>query len=87
MVEEGTELIENIRRNKFQVLSDRQVLEELEILVGNINSLENIVFRCNHASNYIMLKGTLPREKERLLKEIRYCSDSSLFRNEQDRRL
>jgi len=87
MIEEGTELIENIKQNKFNVLSDKQVLKELEVLVGNIDSLENIVFRCNHASNYIMLKGTLPRDKERLLKEIRDCIDSSLFRNEQDRRL
>lgn len=87
MVENGTELKSQIEQNKFKALSDVEILEELKILVENINSVENIVFRCNHASNYIMLKGTIPMEKERLIKEITYCINSSIFRGEQDRRL
>lgn len=87
MIEDGTELKSQIEQNKFKVLSDVEILEELKRLVENINSAQNIVFRCNHASNYIMLKGTIPMEKERLIKEITYCKNSSSLRCEQDRRL
>jgi len=33
--------------------------------------LSNCVFRCNHASNYLPLKGTLPQDKEKLLESLR----------------
>ena len=33
--------------------------------------LERTVFRSDHASNYLVLKGTLNRDKKRLLEQVR----------------
>lgn len=33
--------------------------------------LENTIFRSDHASNYLVLKGTLNRDKKRLLETVR----------------
>jgi hypothetical protein len=33
--------------------------------------LENTIFRSDHASNYLVLKGTLNRDKPRLLETVR----------------
>lgn len=87
MAQDGTELKNDIIKKKFLVLSDRQVLEELRLMLQNINTSEQIVFRCNHASNYVMLKGTLPQDKDRLIHEIKRCLDNDILRDEEDRRL
>lgn len=87
MVEEGTELYNNVKNKKFILLSDIEVLKELSLMVENINVNENIIFRCNHASNYVILKGNLPKDKDRLLNEIQYYISSNIVRSEEHRSL
>ena len=55
----------------FTFLNDMQILDELERLVTNINSSQPIIFRANHASNVYAVKGTLPDEKEKVIKLIK----------------
>lgn len=66
MVVENTPLYLKIKRGEFQVLSARQSLEELKLMLENI-SLSNCVFRSNHASNYLPLRGTLNRDRKALV--------------------
>ena len=46
------------------------LLKELELLIKN-TGLERTIFRSNHISNFLPLKGTLSRDKEKLLETIR----------------
>jgi radical SAM superfamily enzyme YgiQ (UPF0313 family) len=46
------------------------ILEEEKLLISLINTPKRIIFRSNHASNILALRGTLPRDKEKLIKEI-----------------
>lgn len=55
----------------FQHQSDAGILDELELLLENLNPLRPIIFRSNHGSNCLPLAGTLPKDKDRLLDEIR----------------
>ena len=32
--------------------------------------MDNTIFRSDHASNYLVLKGTLGRDKDRLLQQV-----------------
>jgi hypothetical protein len=43
------------------------MLVELHQVIENLDGLTNCIFRTNHASNYLALRGTLPRDKTRLL--------------------
>ncbi len=52
---------------KFQLLDPEEMLAELRQVIEHLNGLSNCVFRTNHASNYLPLKGTLPQDKKRLL--------------------
>ena len=57
-----------------QLTSPREVLEELECFLGNVNIPETngkTIFRSDHASNYFVLKGRLGRDKQRMLNELR----------------
>lgn len=66
MVEPGTPLFDWVRRGEFHLLESSQVLEETALLVGHLDA-PGSVFRMNHASNYLNLRGTLNRDREALL--------------------
>lgn len=51
-------------------LSITDTLKETEIFLSH-TELERTVFRSDHASNYLILKGTLSRDKKLLLEKIR----------------
>ena len=69
MVEPGTPLYDWVRDGKFQLLTQPQVLRETRLLVENLDS-PGSVFRMNHASNYLTLKGTLNRDRQALLDKV-----------------
>ena len=87
MVEEGTNLHNKIINKEFELLNDKEILNEIKILIQHINVKESVVFRCNHASNYISLSGNLPKDKEKLLTQIDYYQDTNKLKEEEDRRL
>jgi radical SAM superfamily enzyme YgiQ (UPF0313 family) len=69
MVEPGTEMYDKVNEGKIQLLTPPEVMMETGKLVKNLN-LTNCIFRSNHASNYKPLGGTLPKDKDNILKEI-----------------
>ena len=69
LLENGTELNADVEDGKFKLLTAHEVLLETKMLIENLE-LENCVFRSNHASNYLALKGTLSEDKELLLHKI-----------------
>lgn len=82
MVEEGTPLQQWVEEGSFQLLNTAQILRETELLVEHMDS-PGSVFRMNHASNYLILRGTLNQDKEAMLTEIhRAMADQSRLRPE-----
>lgn len=69
MVEPGTELYDDVKAGKFELLGPREVLLETKLMVENIDC-DNCVFRSNHASNYVNLAGTFMMDKEGILAQI-----------------
>jgi hypothetical protein len=87
MVEEGTVLHNKILNKEFEILNDKEVLCEIKLLIEHIKVNHPAIFRCNHASNYISLRGSLPRDKEELLHQINYYRDTNKLKKEVERRL
>ena len=82
MVEPGTPLYDWVQSGAFRLLDRAQVLEETRLLVEALDS-PGSVFRMNHASNYLSLRGTLNADKEAMLAEIaRAGQDMSRLRPE-----
>ena len=54
----------------FIPLNDLETLDEQKRFIEQINSTNQVIFRSNHASNALHLKGTLPKDKNRLLEEL-----------------
>jgi coproporphyrinogen III oxidase-like Fe-S oxidoreductase len=80
----GTPLYEQWRQGEFHLISPIQSLEELKTIIENSN-FTKCFFSSMHASNYFSVRGTLPQDKERMLKEIEEvlaARDPSLLRPE-----
>jgi radical SAM superfamily enzyme YgiQ (UPF0313 family) len=55
---------------EFEALDQNGLFQEMFWLLDTLE-LENTIFRSDHASNYLVLKGTLNRDKARLLQTVR----------------
>jgi radical SAM superfamily enzyme YgiQ (UPF0313 family) len=55
---------------EFEPLSQTELFLEMEMLLDGLE-LDNTIFRSDHASNYLILKGTLNQDKDKLLKTVR----------------
>ncbi|MCI8689520.1 MAG: radical SAM protein [Oscillibacter sp.] len=69
MVERETPLYDWVQSGEFQLLTQPQVLEETRLMMERLDS-PGSVFRMNHASNYLVLRGTLNKDRTAMLAEI-----------------
>jgi len=79
-----TPLYEQWERDEFHPLSPFQSLEELRLIIEN-SSFTNCFFSSMHASNYLSVRGKLPQDRERMLRQLENvlaARDPSLLRPE-----
>ena len=88
MVEPGTPLFDDVRNGKFRLLSPEEVIAEEMLMLKNTDVEKTCVFRSNHASNYVSLKGNLPDDKEKMLGVLkRAMEDKGMLKDERFRAL
>ncbi len=80
-IEENTPMKKIIDSGEFNLLSPHEIMLETKMMLENID-LEHCIFRANHASNYISLKGILNKDKKIILKAIEDALNSSDFKPE-----
>ena len=76
---EGTELYNLMQEGKYDYMEGIEVLKEMKLILSNIDASKitrPIIFRANHASNYLNLKGNLPENIPRMIKEIDYAIEN-----------
>ena len=78
MVVPGTPVEEWVAQGEFEMLSQEEILEELLQMLGHTDVQRKVVFRTNHASNYLPLRGDLPWDKDRLLDTIRKAQEQKV---------
>ena len=86
MIPPGTVIFKKRSKDLFQEMNTTEILEELKIFIQKIdfhNNNANCIFRSNHASNYLPIKGILDKEKESILSTIKYgLTHSEILRSE-----
>jgi hypothetical protein len=71
----------------MELLSAEEVMKETLLMLENTEVTRKCVFRSNHASNYLSLKGNLPDDKERMMEQIREAMSNHMFKDEMFRAL
>ena len=79
---------EEIRSGRLQLLSPEEVMAETLLMLKHTNVEKTCVFRSNHASNYLSLRGNLPEDKERMMALLRKAMENhDMFKDERFRAL
>jgi len=65
----GTPLHDEYLRGAFRLPDPFGLIAELRTMIAE-SSFTNCVFRSNHASNYLPVRATLPRDKEKIVASI-----------------
>ena len=86
MFEGDVPLRRECEEGKFHLLTAPQVAKETLLMLEHIDS-EGSVFRSNHASNYLTLKGTLNRDREAMCEQIRTALERDDYKKEYFRAL
>ena len=86
MFEGDVPLRRECEEGKFHLLTAPQVAKETLLMLEHIDS-EGSVFRSNHASNYLTLKGTLNRDREAMCEQIRTALERGGYKKEYFRAL
>ena len=88
MVDPSVPIAEEIRSGRLQLLSPEEVTAETLLMLENTEVTKECVFRSNHASNYLSLKGNLPEDKEAMMSLLREAlSNHDMFKDERFRAL
>jgi len=67
----GTPMHRAVAEKKIQLSNSEEILQEMKLFLENISDdVQNCVFRSNHASNYLALKGKLGRDRTKLLEIV-----------------
>lgn len=67
----GTELYSEMEQGRFLIPDPMGLVAEQRIFLESTDGIERTIFRSNHASNYIPLAGVLPRDREKLIADIK----------------
>lgn len=68
----GSERFEKNFNGNWRPLTPLELFSEMKLLIENL-SLDKTIFRSDHASNQLVLKGILGRDKVRIIEEIEWA--------------
>ena len=88
MLQPPAPLLEDYQQGKFKLLSPEEVLAETCLMLQYARPSKPCVFRSNHASNYVSLRGNLPMDNESMIASLKRCMENrGLLKDERFRML
>lgn len=88
MLEEPAPIVYDHKGGRFELLSPEEVLRESILMLENAKPEKSCVFRSNHASNYVSLRGNLPEDGAKMIESLKGCIDNQkLIKDERFRML
>lgn len=85
MIDPEAPIYSKIVSGEMALLNPEDVVEEMKLFLQNVDS-EGTVFRSNHASNYVILKGTLNQDIPSMLDYLQQVEEQGQYRAERWRR-
>ena len=71
MIPPGTVLHNQMQQGKFLPMKPAEIMDELQLFIEDTSDeLHDCIFRSNHASNYLPIKGVLAEDKQHILNQI-----------------
>jgi radical SAM superfamily enzyme YgiQ (UPF0313 family) len=75
----NTELYRDYVEGRFLPLSVPEIMQEMLLFLNNVDT-EGTIFRANHASNYLVLRGILNADREKLIRTVESAKATNNYR-------
>lgn len=88
MLDPDVPIYRQIKRGELTLLSPEEVVAETYLMLEHAKPEKSCVFRSNHASNYLSLKGNLPEDREEMMAQLeRAMEHTGMLKDERFRML
>ena len=87
LLEPAAPMYKDLQSGSFKFMTPEQIAEETVSLLDQARPDNDCVFRSNHASNYVPLKGTLPHDNDVLISSLKSALAEGAFKDDYFRRL
>lgn len=88
MLDPAAPIMKDIQSGEMTLLTPEQIVGETYLLLEHAMPKKSCVFRSNHASNYISLRGNLPEDRQRMLAQLKVAMENTgLLKDERFRML
>ena len=81
-LEDGSYLTKAAAEGKYTIVGIEEIVKELRLILENIHVEEMtapVIFRSNHASNFLTLKGTLPQDRDAMLAQVNRVLERGVY--------
>jgi len=82
MVKPGLPLEEKIRSGEFELITPYDNLKETKLMLEHMDC-PGCIFRSNHASNYVNLRGTLNEDRDKMIAKLEEAIQGNLHLKEE----
>lgn len=76
---EGTPMYEDVVEGRFERITADEIADEMKVFLENVHS-PGTVFRTNHASNYVVLAGTLDEDIPSMMRKLEDAKENHHYR-------
>lgn len=76
---EGTPMYADVVEGRFERITADEIVEEMKIFLENVHS-PGTIFRTNHASNYVVLAGTLDTDIPAMMRTLEEAKANHQYR-------
>lgn len=76
---EGTPMYADVVEGRFERITADEIVEEMKIFLENVHS-PGTIFRTNHASNYVVLAGTLDADIPAMMRTLEEAKANHQYR-------
>jgi len=82
LLEPSAPMYNDLQNGTFAFMTPEAIAKETMILLEHARPKTDCIFRSNHVSNYIPLRGTLPRDNEKLIAGLKMALKNNAFRDD-----
>ena len=88
MLDPRAAIMREVESGELELLTPEEIVAETYLMMEHMNPTKPVVFRSNHASNYLSLRGNLPEDKQHMMGLLKKAmEDIGMLKDERFRML
>lgn len=88
MLDPRAPIMREVESGELELLTPEEIVAETYLMMEHMNPTKPVVFRSNHASNYLSLRGNLPEDKQHMMGLLKKAmEDIGMLKDERFRML